>query len=217
MNSKKQSSSRLLAVNFCGQHWKCCGLVCAQLVVLRLLSSCASVWLVRPPRAHHLVSSHHVTCNLAHLRSDVIRFRSDQWSDDVISLPAVLGLTNSEHQVEMEPTAEQHHRVKKDEFEKVQVSEPPTSFWSDLWGCFWSPSAGRDEKDFGKFGICELPRRGMVSLGWLVISPWTLSKLGPILGAAASHTDAVGQNVMFQPSSFWTTGVALVLRITRTT
>ena len=37
----------------------------------------------------------------------------------------MLGLTNSEHQVEMEPTAEQHHRVKKDEFEKVQVSLPP--------------------------------------------------------------------------------------------
>ena len=64
--------------------------------VLRLLSSCASVRLVSAPRAHHLVSSHHVACNLAHLRSDVIRFRSDQWSDDVISLPAVLGLTNSE-------------------------------------------------------------------------------------------------------------------------
>ena len=46
--------------------------------VLRLLSSCASVRLVRAARAHHLVSSHHVTCNLAHLRSDVIRFRSDQ-------------------------------------------------------------------------------------------------------------------------------------------
>ena len=42
----------------------------------------------------------------------------------MISLPAVLGLTNSEHQEEMEPTAEQHHRVKKDEFEKVQVSLP---------------------------------------------------------------------------------------------
>ena len=36
----------------------------------------------------------------------------------------MLGLTNSEHQVEMEPTAEQHHRVKKDEFEKVQVRLP---------------------------------------------------------------------------------------------
>ena len=43
----------------------------------------------------------------------------------MISLPAVLGLTNSEHQVEMEPTAEHHHRVKKDEFEKVQVRLPP--------------------------------------------------------------------------------------------
>ena len=42
----------------------------------------------------------------------------------MISLPAVLGLTNSEHQVKMEPTAEQHHRVKKDEFEKVQVRLP---------------------------------------------------------------------------------------------
>ena len=38
----------------------------------------------------------------------------------MISLPAVLGLTNSEHQVEMEPTAEQHHRVKKDEFERYK-------------------------------------------------------------------------------------------------
>ena len=37
------------------------------------------------------------------------------------------------------------------------------------------------------------------------------------MGAAASHTDAVGQNVMFQPSIFGTTRVALVLRITRTT
>ena len=36
----------------------------------------------------------------------------------------MLGLTNSEHQEEMEPTAEQHHRVKKDEFEKVQVCLP---------------------------------------------------------------------------------------------
>ena len=36
----------------------------------------------------------------------------------------MLGLTNSEHQVEMEPTAEQRHRVRKDEFEKVQVCLP---------------------------------------------------------------------------------------------
>ena len=32
--------------------------------VLRLLSSCASVRLVRAARAHPLVSSHHVACNL---------------------------------------------------------------------------------------------------------------------------------------------------------
>ena len=87
----------------------------------------------------------------------------------MISLPAVLGLTNSEHQVEMEPTAEQHHRVKKDEFEKVQVRLP--HLFDQIFEAAFDRRQQWDVKGLRKIGICELPRRGMVSLGWLVISP----------------------------------------------
>ena len=76
------------------------------------------------------------------------------------------GLTNSEHQVEMEPTAEQHHRVKKDEFEKVQVSLPP------LFDQIFEAAFDRHQQGGVRGGFGKLEFVSYRGVAWFLWAGW---------------------------------------------